>query len=143
VANVSVSVEVPAPAERTWATAADLSRLGQWLTLHEGWRGDLPAEITEGTRLTSVVNVKGLRNRIDWRVDSYRPPHALAISGDGVGGVRVSLALSVVPDGDQTTVTVRAEITGRPTMGPVGLIIGRALRGDLRRSVAALSVLVR
>jgi hypothetical protein len=142
-ATVSVSADVPASAERTWATAADLARFGEWLTLHEGWRGDVPAEIAEGTRLTSVVSVKGLRNRIDWLVDAYDPPRSLAISGNGVGGVRVSLVLSVVPDGDHTTVRVDAEITGTPTIGPVGLIIGRALRGDLRKSVAALGKLVR
>jgi hypothetical protein len=66
-AKVSVSAMISASPEKTWATAADMSRFGEWLTLHDGWRGELPAEIVEGTELTSVVAVKGLRNRITWR----------------------------------------------------------------------------
>jgi hypothetical protein len=142
VTRVSVSARVPASAERTWATAADLSRFGEWLTLHEGWRGEVPAELAAGAELTSVVRVKGLRNRVTWRVATYDPPRSLRISGAGVGGVRISLTLSVNPNGEHTTVAVDAEITGTPTVGPLGMIIGRALKGDMRKSVAALADLL-
>lgn len=137
--RVSVSTTVPASPDDTWATASDLSRLGEWLVLHEGWRGEIPHDIRAGSELTSVVTVKGLRNRIAWLVDTYDPPHALAISGKGVGGTRVSLTLSVHPNGNASTVTVDAEITGPTTIGPVGMLIGRALKGDMKRSVARLT----
>ncbi len=141
-AKVSVSTMVPATPAETWAIAADLSRFGEWLVLHEGWRGDVPAELHVGAELTSVVTVKGLRNRISWRIDDYDPPRSLTISGSGVGGTRVCLVLSVQPDGDTATVAVHAEITGPTTFGPVGMLIGRALKGDLRRSVAKLTDLL-
>ncbi|MGH3759421.1 type II toxin-antitoxin system Rv0910 family toxin [Actinophytocola sp.] len=141
-AKVHASGPVPAPPDRTWATAADLSRFGEWLTLHEGWRGDVPAEITAGTDLTSVVTVLGLRNRVRWHVDRYAPPHGLTISGRGVGGVRIALELRVRGDGGESTVTIDAEVTGPPVFGPVGRVIGRAVRADLHRSVAALAALV-
>ncbi|HEX2133285.1 MAG TPA: SRPBCC family protein [Actinophytocola sp.] len=142
-AHVHASVLVPASPARTWATAADLSRFDEWLTLHEGWRDELPAELGEGTTLTSVVAVMGLRNRVTWRIDRYTPPRGLTITGRGVGGVRVALNLAVRPDGeDRSTVTVDAEVTGRPIFGPVGLALGRAIRVDLRRSVAALAALL-
>ena len=141
--KVSVSTTVPAAPEATWETASDLSRLGEWLVMHEGWRGELPETIAAGTELTSVVTVKGLRNRIAWVVESYDPPHALRISGRGVGGTRVSLTLSVSRNGgDQSTVDVDAEITGPTTIGPVGMLIGRALKGDMRRSVTRLTDLL-
>jgi len=143
VAKVHASVSVPAPPDRTWATAADLSRFGEWLTLHDGWRGEVPAQITEGTDLTSVVTVKGLRNRVRWHIVRYAPPTALTISGRGVGGVRIALELTIRPDGNGTsTVTVDAEVTGRPVFGPVGRLIGRAVHADLNKSVAALATLV-
>lgn len=142
-AKVHASVSVPAPPDRTWATAADLSRFGEWLTLHDGWRGEVPAQITEGTDLTSVVTVKGLRNRVRWHIVRYAPPTALTISGRGVGGVRIALELTIRPDGNGTsTVTVDAEVTGRPVFGPVGRLIGRAVHADLNKSVAALATLV-
>lgn len=140
--KVSVSATVPASPDDTWSTASDLSRLGEWLVLHEGWRGELPETIAAGAELTSVVTVKGLRNRITWLVDVYDPPHSLSISGKGVGGTRVSLTLAVRPDGDRSTVAVDAEITGPTTFGPVGMLIGRALKGDMRRSVTRLTDLL-
>jgi len=141
--KVNASVTVPASPARTWATASDLSRFDEWMSLHDGWRGEPPAEITEGTSLTSVVKVMGLRNRISWRVESYAPPSALAISGHGVGGVRVTLSLSVRADGPSASkITIDAEVTGRPVFGPIGMAIGRAVRADMRKSVAALADLV-
>jgi len=142
-AKVNASASVPASPDRTWRAAADLSRFGEWLTLHDGWRGEVPAEITEGTRLTSVVSVLGLRNRVTWLVERFAPPTGLTISGRGVGGVRIALELAVRAVGrDRSTITVDAEVTGRPVFGPVGMAVGRAVRTDLRRSVAALAALV-
>lgn len=143
-ARVNASVSVPATPERTWATAADLSRFGEWLTLHDGWRGEVPAEIGAGTSLTSVVTVLGLRNRIRWHVERYAPPTGLTISGRGVGGVKIALELRVRPHGAAaSTITVDAEVTGRPVFGPLGMAIGRAVRADLHRSVTTLATLVR
>jgi hypothetical protein len=141
-AKVSVSGAVPADPTATWALAADVARFGEWLALHEGWRGASPAEITEGMELTSVVSVKGLRNRVRWRVDRHEPPHLLAISGRGVGGTRITLTLDIRANGSGSTIAVDAEVTGPATIGPIGLVIGRAVRSDLRKSVAKLGELL-
>ena len=142
-AKVNATATVPATPARTWAVASDLTRFDEWLTLHDGWRGEVPAVIEEGTSLTSVVTVLGLRNRIRWRVESFTPPASLSISGRGVGGVRVALNLSIRAAGESSSrVTVDAEVTGRPVFGPLGMVIGRAVRADVRRSVAALADLV-
>jgi len=143
VAKVNATALVPASPDQTWAMASDLSRFDEWLTLHDGWRGEVPAVIGKGTALTSVVKVMGLRNRISWRVESFTPPTALSISGRGVGGVRVALTLSIRATGESASkVTIDAEVTGRPVFGPVGMAIGRAVRADVRRSVATLARLV-
>jgi hypothetical protein len=140
---VHASVSVPASPDRTWATAADLSRFGEWLTLHEGWRGEVPATLAEGTDVTSVVTVRGLRNRVRWHIERYAPPRRLTISGRGVGGVKIALELRVAADGDgRSTITIDAEVTGRAVIGPIATVIGRAVRADLRTSVAKLATLV-
>ena len=142
-ATVHASVSVPASPDRTWATAADLSRFGEWLTLHEGWRGEVPATLAEGTDVTSVVTVRGLRNRVRWHIERYAPPRRLTISGRGVGGVKIALELRVAADGDgRSTITIDAEVTGRAVIGPIATVIGRAVRADLRASVAKLATLV-
>jgi hypothetical protein len=144
VPKVNATATVPATPARTWAVASDLRRFDEWMTLHDGWRGELPPVIEEGAVLTSVVTVMGLRNRISWRVESYAPPSGLSISGRGVGGVRVTLRLSIRATGEATSeVTIDAEVTGRPVFGPIGLAIGRAVRADVRKSVATLADLVR
>jgi carbon monoxide dehydrogenase subunit G len=143
VAKVHAFVSVPAPPRRAWATVADLSRFGEWLTLHDGWRGEVPATLAEGTELTSVVTVRGLRNRIRWRVERYAPPAGLTISGRGVGGVRVALEVLVAADGGEaSTITLDAAVTGRPVVGPISLVIGRAVRAELDKSVVALAALL-
>jgi len=143
VAKVNASATVPASPARTWAVASDLTRFDEWMSLHDGWRGELPAVIEEGTALTSVVTVMGLRNRISWRVESYEPPSALRISGRGVGGVRVVLSLAIRATGESSSeVSIDAEVTGRPVFGPLGFAIGRAVRADVRESVATLADLV-
>jgi uncharacterized protein YndB with AHSA1/START domain len=141
-AKVSASGQVSTPPEKTWATAADLPRFAEWLILHEGWRGELPAVFTEGTTLTSVVRVRGLRNRISWRVISYDEPHALAITGDGVGGVKVDLVLTIQPEGTGSVVEIQAEVTGKPVFGPIAMTIRRAVKGDLQKSLANLEALL-
>ncbi|WP_158886743.1 type II toxin-antitoxin system Rv0910 family toxin [Amycolatopsis anabasis] len=141
-AKVTAAGRMPTPPEKTWATAADLSRFADWLVLHEDWRGQLPAEFTEGTTLTSVVNVRGFRNRISWRIVSYDEPHALAITGDGVGGVKVDLVLSIQPEAGGSIVEIRAEVTGKPVFGPIAMTIGRAVKGELRKSLANLRALL-
>lgn len=141
-ARVNVTAPLPASVDKTWATVSDVSRFGEWLTIHDGWRGAVPEQIRAGLELTSVVRVKALRNRISWRVESYNPPRSLSITGRGVGGLAVELVLAVRPDGEKSQVSVHAEVTGPPTIGPLGLVIGRALRGELRRSVDALTDLL-
>jgi hypothetical protein len=142
-AEVGVTSALPASVDKTWAMVSDVSRFGEWLTIHDGWRGAVPEEITAGLELTSVVRVKALRNRIAWRVVSHNPPRSLSITGRGVGGLQVELVLVVRPAGEKAQVSVHAKITGPPTIGPLGLVIGRALRGELRRSVDALTDLLR
>jgi len=141
-AKVSVSASMPANAEKAWETASDLSRFGEWLTLHDGWRGELPTDVGPGTILTSVVSVKGLRNRIDWTVGSYDPPASITLSGDGKGGVKISLTLAVRPEKTGSTLSMDAEFSAPMLFGPVSSAVGRTLKGDLRTSLANLVKLV-
>jgi hypothetical protein len=141
-AKVSVSASMPVSAEKAWETAANLSRFGEWLTLHDGWRGELPTDIGAGSILTSVVSVKGLRNRIDWSVCSCEPPSIITLSGDGKGGVKVSLALAVRPEKTGSALSIDAEFSAPMLFGPLGSAVGRTLKGDLRTSLANLVKLI-
>ena len=65
-AKLSVSVDVPLPPEKAWEAASDLSRYREWLTIHRVWRSTLPDTLEKGTKLASVVEVKGMMNLVRW-----------------------------------------------------------------------------
>ncbi len=141
-AKVSVTAAMPVDPQRAWATASDLSRFGEWLALHEGWRGEVPSEIRTGTVLTSVVSVKGLRNRITWSVTSYDPPNGIALAGEGKAGVKASLELKLVPSAGGSTGELDVEFTGPGMFGPISAAVGKTLQGDLRKSLDRLVELI-
>lgn len=134
-ARAQVSLELAHPPEKAWELASDLARYDQWLTVHEGWRGELPAEIAVGTTATSVVSVKGFRNRVDWTLTEYTPPRSLKLVGAGKGGVDVSLDLRISPSRKGSEVSMDIEVSGGLVVGPVGLGVSRALKGEVKKSL--------
>lgn len=134
-AKLKVSVDVPMSPEDAWNRASDLSALEQWLSIHEGWRSDLPAELSTGTVVSSVVSVKGLRNRVQWTLKQYDPPRSLVLRGAGKGGVKLGLILGVVPSTAGATVALDVDLGGAPLFGPIGSGVAKALRGDIEGSL--------
>ncbi|MBD0322330.1 MAG: SRPBCC family protein [Aldersonia sp.] len=136
-AKVKVSGYVPGTPEQAWTDVSNLADLGSWLSLHEAWRSDVPAELTVGTRLVGVARVKGMRNRVTWTVSKADRPTVLALSGDGKGGTKLGIEVRVTPDGSGSTVDVQIELGGRPLFGPIGSGVARAVKGDVENSLQA------
>src|SRR6476660_7107706 len=107
-AKVSVSVDVPLPPEKAWECASDLTRYKEWLSIHRVWRSKLPETLEKGTVVESIVEVKGMPNRIKWTIVHFKPPEAMTLNGDGRGGVKVKLIGKVKPsEKDSGASTVR------------------------------------
>lgn len=134
-AAVDVTAEVPMSPQEMWDHVSDLSDLGDWLVLHEGWRSELPDEITEGTEVVGVARAKGFRNRVAWTVTKWDPPHEVAMSGAGKGGAKYAVTLTVTAAGEGSTLGLRLELGGRPLFGPVGAAAARAVKGDVQKSL--------
>jgi carbon monoxide dehydrogenase subunit G len=134
-AKLSVSVDVPLPPEKAWEAASDLSRFKEWLTIHRVWRSTLPEAIEKGTELVSIIEVKGMPNRIQWRIVNYRPPESMTLNGDGKGGVKVKLIGKVKPSDNGSTVTLDIHLGGPALFGPIGMVVAGALKGDIRQSL--------
>lgn len=134
-AKLSVSVDVPLPPEQAWAAASDLSRYKEWLSIHRVWRSKLPETIEKGTVVESIVEVKGMPNRIRWKVVHYKPPQAMTLNGDGVGGVKVKLMGKIAPADNGSTVTFDVHLGGPALFGPIGMVVAAALKGDIRESL--------
>ena len=67
-ASVDLTADVPLSPQEAWIHVSDLSKLGDWLVVHEAWRGDVPDELTVGTTVEGIARVKGMRNRVKWTV---------------------------------------------------------------------------
>jgi hypothetical protein len=145
-AKVSVSVDVPLSPEEAWQHASDLSRYSEWLSIHRVWRSTPPKTIGKGTVVESIVEVKGMHNRITWTIVNFRPPESLTLDGIGTGGVKVKMIGRVRPGtaavsdragptGGTAVVTMDIHLGGPALFGPIGLIVAAGLRSDIRASL--------
>ena len=138
-AKVSASVEVPLSPQEAWEHASDLSRYSEWLTIHRVWRSKLPETLDKGAVVESIVEVKGMYNRIAWTIVNFRPPESMTLDGVGVGGVKVKLIGKVRPntkDGAAASVvSLDVHLGGPALFGPIGMVVAAALRGDIKSSL--------
>lgn len=138
-AKLSVSIDVPLPPEKAWEYASDLSRYDEWLSIHRAWRSKLPETLEKGTVIDSIVEVKGMLNRVQWTLVNYKPPQSLTLNGDGRGGVKVKLIGKIKPapvdGGEGASVTFDVHLGGPALFGPIGMVVAAALKGDIQESL--------
>jgi uncharacterized protein YndB with AHSA1/START domain len=135
VAKLELSRNLSLTPEDAWAHASNLSELGDWLQMHQGWRSELPTELAKGATIVGVAGAKGMRNRVTWTVREVDPPRLLEMTGDGVGGTKYALKMTVAPTTSGCEFTVKIDLGGRPLFGPVGAAAARAVKGDIERSI--------
>ena len=139
--QITVNGTVPASADEAWAAVSDPSRYDEWLSLHDGWRSDLPDELAAGQEIVSVIKAKGIRNGIAWTIRDFAPPHRITLAGEGVGGTAVTLefVLSEVDGG--TRVELDVDFRHPVLKGPMGSVAARTIKGDLQKSMDRLVAL--
>ena len=140
-ASLELSRELSLTPEDAWAHASNLSELGDWLEMHQGWRGELPEQLAVGAILVGVAGAKGLRNRVTWTVRDLDPPRLLEMTGDGVGGTKYALSMTVSPTASGCKFTIKIDLVGRPLFGPIGAAAARAVKGDIERSIQRFEAL--
>jgi hypothetical protein len=134
-AKLELSRELSLSPDQAWEHASDLGSLGDWLVMHEGWRSEIPDEITVGTTIVGVAGAKGMRNRVTWTVKTFDPPELLEVEGKGVGGTRYGLRMKVSPTTTGCRFAVTINLGGPPLFGPIGSVAARAVKGDIDRSI--------
>ena len=134
-AKLSVSVDVPLSPEQAWEAASNLSRFKEWLSIHKMWRSALPETLGKGTEIESIVEVKGMLNRVHWTIVNYKPPESMTLNGNGVGGVKIKLIARVKPVADGASVQLDIHLGGPALFGPIGMVVAGALKSDIRQSL--------
>lgn len=140
-ASVDVSVTSQLSPDKAWKLASDLRRFDEWLTIFGGWRSPVPDVIEKGTKVSSLIKVKGFRNTIHWEVTNYDEPHRIEMFGRGFGGVQISLRTDIADDRPGTTFHLVADFGGAVLNGPVGTLVARVITADVKRSVENLASL--
>ncbi|KAA0021245.1 type II toxin-antitoxin system Rv0910 family toxin [Antrihabitans cavernicola] len=141
-ASVSVTATLPSSPEKSWDALSDLNRWEEWLTIHQGWKSEVPSPVTLDSKFTEVVSVMGMANKIEWTVVEVEAPTMVKISGTGMAGVTVEFVLSVAPEGTGSTATIDASFTGTMIVGPIGKAVAKNAKGDLEESLAKFAQLV-
>lgn len=134
-AKLELSRDLSMSPEDAWEHVSDLSTLGDWLQMHEGWRSELPSELAVGTTIVGVAGAKGMRNRVKWTIREFDPPRLIGITGDGVGGTKYALKMTVAPTEKGCSFTLNLDLGGKPLFGPIGMAAVRAVKGDIDRSI--------
>ncbi len=140
-ATVDVSETSDLTPAQAWALASDLGRFDEWLTIFGGWKSPVPASIGKGTKVSSLINVKGFRNVIHWDVTRYDEPSRIALLGCGRGGIEITIDMTVVDNQPGSTFHLVATLRGGLLNGPVGRLVAKVLESDVRRSVRNLAAL--
>lgn len=140
-ARVDVSVSSDVEPADAWKLASDLRRFDEWLTIFAGWRGPVPSKVEEGTRVSACIKVKGFRNVIHWTVTRYNEPKEIELKGHGRGGIRLAVDMSISGDGSGTDFHLTADLKGGLLSGPIGGLVARIIRSDVRKSVNNLAAL--
>lgn len=140
-ARVEVSTRSEVEPAAAWKLASDLERFDEWMTIFAGWRSPVPPTIGEGTCVSSCIRVKGFRNVIHWEVTHYDEPNRIELKGRGRGGVRIDLSMAVTDNNPGSTFKLTADLKGGLLGGPIGKLVARVLRSDVRDSVQNLATL--
>lgn len=141
-ASVSVSTTISTTPDKAWALLSDLARWDEWLTIHQGWRGEIPTELKAGSQFTEVVSVMNMANKIEWTVAEVEAPKFLRITGTGMAGVQIEFVLKVEAESaDTTTASFDASFTGAMIVGPIGKSVAKHAEADLRESMTKFNEL--
>jgi hypothetical protein len=141
VTRLEVSTSSDLEPEAAWKLASDPNRFGEWMTIFAGWRGTVPPRLDEGAQLSSCIKVKGFRNIIHWTVTRYDEPNVIELKGRGRGGIRLAVTLTVTDNDPGSTFHLSADLRGGSLGGPIGRLVARVLRSDVRKSVDKLAAL--
>ncbi len=92
------SIDLPYSIDKLWSVLPDLNKYDEWMTIHTGFKGDVPAieDIKVGTKFSEIVTLMGMANTVEWTVQEFTPADevlsakrgAFKLGGTGMAGGR-------------------------------------------------------
>lgn len=136
--------ELPAAPERVWSVATLPARFEEWLSLHVRWPDEIPTELAEGAKFRQVVSLLGLPVPMTWTVAESTAPAALALSGEAIAGVRVSIRFDIAASatGSGSALVLTADLSGALVTGSLQSSVQKFADTQLEASINRLSALM-
>lgn len=147
------TIELAASVDRLWNQLSDINNFEDWMTIHTGFKGSVPAagEIKVGDTYTEVVTLMGMANTIEWTVREANTPEevlssrkgAFKVTGSGMAGVEATIMVGVDGTaGDITRVDLNAQFEGQMLVGAIGNAIDKAVGEELDASLEKLRAVI-
>ncbi len=133
--TLTATRDFTASAEEVWALASNPNNFEKWLSLHQKWKSDIPAELAAGVQMTEVISMMGMPNTITWTVDEYEAPRTLSISGTGMAGVQVAIQLTATPTDGGSRFDLSSSFEGQMIVGALGKAIEKQGTIELEQSL--------
>ncbi|GIE94321.1 type II toxin-antitoxin system Rv0910 family toxin [Paractinoplanes rishiriensis] len=140
--KVSVSTETKAAPEQVWAVLTDLSRTPEWNAMHEGFTGDVPATVGEGSTYKQKVKLMGMPAEMSWRVVTADAPKHFEQAGDGPMGVKAKNRFLIEPTGEGSQITYEMEFAGPALNGPMAAMLEKQAGASAKTALEKLSGLL-
>jgi len=141
-AKVSVSKQVSADPEKVWQLAVDLPREAEWNSMHDGFTGDVPEALGEGSTYKQRVKLMGMPAEIAWKVTEAKAPGLLERKGDGPMGVTAINRWLIEPSEGGSQITLEAEFSGAALAGPMAMMVEKQARSATEASLAKFGALL-
>ncbi|MBB2941158.1 uncharacterized protein YndB with AHSA1/START domain [Actinoplanes lutulentus] len=139
--KVSVSTVTKASPEQIWAVLVDPSRTPEWNAMHQGFTGDVPATLTEGTQYKQKVKLMGMPADMAWKVVTA-DGKTLEQAGDGPMGVKAKNRFQLEPAEGGTQVTYDMEFLGPALNGPMAAMLEKQAGPAAKQALDKLTALV-
>jgi polyketide cyclase/dehydrase/lipid transport protein len=135
-ADVTVTTDIRAGADKVWAVLANPSTWGDWVEIHQGFAGEAPAQFFPGGAFVQRVRVLGMPADVRWKVVGLQEPVRLELEGAGPMGINLRAEYRVEDQGSSSTVTANMEFKGAAVMmvgAQLESEVGNSLRGSLAK----------
>jgi len=128
---VERDIRLEVPPERAYELVMDPRRLGDWVSIHAGFKEEPPERLEEGSELAQRLKIAGQRFTVHWEVTSVDHQSRVVWSGRGPAGTTAEVTYRFEPEDGATRFRYRNEYKLRG--GPAGKAVGRALSGSAGR----------
>ena len=135
------TLDIPAPADRVWEVATDLSRYGEWNVTHTGFPEGAP-QAEQGATFKEKITIMGMPGEASWTVTEHVAPNRSVWSGEGPMGITLGSKLEIAGSGETATVSIEVSFDGGPLAGPMGETLAKSAEKSAAESLEKLKGIV-